>query len=96
VLVPEGRPFHTLPHDELVARLRALTNLRVVEDASSATGYRVEPGAFPGWERVPEWWGCNLRDADHPRPLFGALTTYLDRRFVSPSVRQRAAASSTA
>jgi hypothetical protein len=48
-------PLHTLPHDELVTRLRSYTNLRVVEDAESGTGYRVEAGPFPGWKDVPTW-----------------------------------------
>jgi WD40 repeat protein len=48
-------PLHTLPYDELMAKLRALTNLEVVEDAVSATGYRVEMGPFPGWKDVPTW-----------------------------------------
>ncbi len=38
-------PFHTLPHAELLAKLDALTNLRVVRDAASATG----------WKDVPTW-----------------------------------------
>jgi len=45
--MPQGPPLHTLPHDELLAKLRSLTNLRVVPDASAATGYKVEPGPFP-------------------------------------------------
>lgn len=53
--MPEGRPLHTLPYAELVAKLRALTNLRVVPDAGSATGYKVEPGPFLGWAKFPEW-----------------------------------------
>jgi WD40 repeat protein len=53
--MPEGEPFHLLPREELLARLRTLTNLRVVEDAESATGYRVTHGRFPGWETVPTW-----------------------------------------
>ena len=48
-------PFHTLPYDEFLDRLRALTNLRVVEDEQSPTGYSVETGPFPGWETVPTW-----------------------------------------
>ncbi|HUL76202.1 MAG TPA: WD40 repeat domain-containing protein, partial [Vicinamibacteria bacterium] len=48
-------PFHTLPREELLARLRALTNLRVVSDATSPTGYKVEVGPFPGWAKPPEW-----------------------------------------
>jgi len=48
-------PFHTLPHDELMARLRALTNLRVVEDAAAATGYKLDVSPFPGWKDVPSW-----------------------------------------
>jgi WD40 repeat protein len=53
--MPEGPPLHTLPHDTLLAKLRSLTNLRVVPDAASATGYKLEPGPFPGWAKAPEW-----------------------------------------
>jgi WD40 repeat protein len=48
-------PLHTLPHDELIARLKTLTNLRVVRDEKSATGWKLEVGPFPGWAEVPEW-----------------------------------------
>ena len=50
-------PFHTLPHDELMAKLEALTNLRVVSDEESSTGYRVEADmdAYRGWSTTPEW-----------------------------------------
>jgi WD40 repeat protein len=48
-------PFHTLPHDELIAKLRALTNFRAVPDADALTGYRIDIDPFPGWETVPTW-----------------------------------------
>jgi WD40 repeat protein len=48
-------PFHTLPYQELLERLRSLTNMRVVADESSSIGYRLEVGPFPGWEKVPVW-----------------------------------------
>jgi WD40 repeat protein len=48
-------PFQSLPREELLAKLRALTNLRAVPDPSSATGYKIEAGPFPGWATVPEW-----------------------------------------
>ena len=48
-------PLHTLSHEELMAKLRALTNLEVVADEAASTGYRVEVGPFPGWEQVPAW-----------------------------------------
>jgi len=48
-------PLHTLPHDELMAKLDELTNLRAVRDETSSTGWTLEVGPFPGWERVPEW-----------------------------------------
>ncbi len=35
-------PLHTLPHDELIAKLKTLTNLRVVRDAESATGWKLD------------------------------------------------------
>jgi WD40 repeat protein len=48
-------PFHMLPYPELMAKLRDLTNLRVVEDTGSTTGYKLDVGPFPGWATVPEW-----------------------------------------
>ncbi len=48
-------PLHTLPQDELIAKLHSLTNLRVVRDEESSTGWKVEIGPFPGWAEVPEW-----------------------------------------
>jgi WD40 repeat protein len=48
-------PLHTLPHEELMAKLRALSNLQVVEDKAAATGYNLEIGPFPGWKDVPTW-----------------------------------------
>jgi hypothetical protein len=53
--MPQGKPFHTLPYETLLGRLRSLTNLRIVRDAGVATGYRAVPGPFPGWASVPEW-----------------------------------------
>jgi WD40 repeat protein len=48
-------PLHTLPYDELMAKLHALTNLQVVEDAASPTGWKLDVGPFPGWKDVPTW-----------------------------------------
>jgi WD40 repeat protein len=48
-------PLHTLPHGELLAKLRSLTNIRVVRDAASSEGWRLEVGLFPGWKAIPEW-----------------------------------------
>ena len=48
-------PLHTLPREELLAKLKSLTNLRAVPDPGSPTGWRIEVGPFPGWETVPTW-----------------------------------------
>jgi len=48
-------PLHTLPHDELLARLHPLTNLRAVRDDSLSTGWTIDLGPFPGWRDVPTW-----------------------------------------
>jgi hypothetical protein len=48
-------PLHTLPHDALMARLGSLTNLRLVADPSSPSGYKVDLAPFPGWKDVPTW-----------------------------------------
>jgi WD40 repeat protein len=48
-------PLHTLPREELIAKLKTLTNLRVVRDEESVTGWKLTHDPFPGWENVPEW-----------------------------------------
>jgi WD40 repeat protein len=48
-------PLHTLPPEDLLAKLDALTNLRVVRDPTSPTGWSEEIGRFPGWKDVPTW-----------------------------------------
>jgi hypothetical protein len=48
-------PLHTLPHDEPLARLHSLTNLRVVRAPESPAGWRIAIGPFPGWKDVPTW-----------------------------------------
>jgi WD40 repeat protein len=53
--MPEGQPFNALPADEFVARLRSLTNYRIVRDTESFTGYRLDLGPFPGWKDLPTW-----------------------------------------
>ena len=44
-------PLHTLPLDELLAKLRSLTNLRAVRDPASDTGWKIEIGPFPAGHR---------------------------------------------
>ena len=53
--MPEGPPFHILPYDELLEKLRSFTNLRVIADEATPSGYRYDYARFPGWETVPEW-----------------------------------------
>jgi WD40 repeat protein len=48
-------PLHTLPHHELLAKLKSLTNLRAVRDPASDTGWKIDVGPFPGWKDVPHW-----------------------------------------
>jgi WD40 repeat protein len=48
-------PPLALANDELLAKLDTFTNLRVVRDEASPTGWKAELGPFPGWETVPEW-----------------------------------------
>jgi WD40 repeat protein len=49
--------LHTLERDELVTKLKSLTNLRVVASDESYTGFTVEPdfSAYRGWSALPEW-----------------------------------------
>jgi hypothetical protein len=48
-------PLHQRSHDDLLRVLRSHTNLQALPDAASATGYKLVPGPFPGWAKVPEW-----------------------------------------
>jgi WD40 repeat protein len=48
-------PLHTLPRQELIAKLKTLTNIRLVRDPKSATGWTLTHDPFPGWETVPTW-----------------------------------------
>ena len=48
-------PFHKRSHEEVLATLRSWTNLRVVPDAQAPTGWKLEPGPFPGWRKLPAW-----------------------------------------
>jgi WD40 repeat protein len=48
-------PLHTLPREELIAKLKTLTNIRVVRDEESPTGWTLTHEPFPGWETVPTW-----------------------------------------
>jgi WD40 repeat protein len=48
-------PLHTLPLEELIAKLETLTNLRAVRDQASSTGWSIEIGPFSGWQEVPLW-----------------------------------------
>ncbi len=48
-------PLHTLPREELITKLKTLTNLRLVRDDTSFTGWTLTHDPFPGWETVPTW-----------------------------------------
>jgi hypothetical protein len=48
-------PLHALPHDELLAKLQSLTNIRAIRDPKSAAGWSTELGLFPGWKNLPAW-----------------------------------------
>ncbi len=54
--MPEGQPLHTWPRDALLEKLRSLTNVRIVPDASAPTGYRTTFLPFQGWGREPPTW----------------------------------------
>ena len=48
-------PLQALPLDELLAKLDTHTNVRIVRDEHSATGWKLDIGSFPGWAEAPEW-----------------------------------------
>ncbi len=47
--MPVGTPLHTLPYEDLLERLRSLTNLRVVPDEEASSDYRLDYAPFPRW-----------------------------------------------
>ncbi len=47
-------PLHGRSHEELLATLRSWTNLRAVRDSQSPNGWKIEPGPFPGWAKLPQ------------------------------------------
>jgi WD40 repeat protein len=51
----EQAPLHAIGHQELLARLHALTNLRAKRDPSLAGGFAVTADPFTGWSDVPSW-----------------------------------------
>ena len=53
---PDGQPLHTWSRDALLEKFRSLTNVRIVEDSSAATGYRATFLPFQGWHREPPTW----------------------------------------
>jgi DNA-binding winged helix-turn-helix (wHTH) protein/WD40 repeat protein len=48
-------PLHKRHHEELLGTLRSWTNLRAVRDTQSPSGWKLEPGPFPGWAKLPHW-----------------------------------------
>ena len=46
--MPQGQPLHTWSRDALLHKLRSLTNVRIVPDASAASGYRTTFLPFQG------------------------------------------------
>jgi WD40 repeat protein len=48
-------PPHKRSHGKFLAMLKTWTNVRVVPDETSSTGWKLEIGPFPGWARIPEW-----------------------------------------
>ncbi len=53
--VPQGRPLHTLPLEELLETLRSLTNVRVVADEEVPGGFNIVFEPFAGWDRQLTW-----------------------------------------
>jgi len=51
----DAPPLHTLPREELLAKLHSLTNLRAIRDPEAPDGWEIDLGPFPGWKHVPSW-----------------------------------------
>lgn len=48
-------PLHTLPLEELLAKLESFTNLRAVVDRKSPDGYSLKTEPFRGWGDLASW-----------------------------------------
>ena len=48
-------PLHTLPHDELLAKLSPSPTCGSCRAPESPAGWKIEIGPFPGWKEVPTW-----------------------------------------
>lgn len=48
-------PLHRRTHEQFLATLRSWTNLRVVCDTRSSTGWKLEVDPFDGWSKLPRW-----------------------------------------
>jgi hypothetical protein len=46
---------HTLPQDELIGKLKSLTNLRAIPDPEAEGGWKIDLAPFPGWKDLPTW-----------------------------------------
>jgi WD40 repeat protein len=53
--MPVDNALSDLPYDEMVNRLRDLTNVRAMADKNSPNGYHIQYGAFAGWNKTPNW-----------------------------------------
>ena len=51
----EPKSTDALPREEFIAKLETVTNVRVVRDEESSTGWTLTHDPCPGWETVPTW-----------------------------------------
>jgi WD40 repeat protein len=51
----DRKPLESLSHDELLAKLKTMTNARAVRDDAVPDGWGIRYEQFPGWQEVPEW-----------------------------------------
>ena len=52
---PAGAPFHRLARETILGRLQQMTNLRVLPDADTPGGYRLDTIQFSGWSDPADW-----------------------------------------
>ena len=53
--MPDGESLSVLPYQKFLDRLSQITNVRVVPEKNSSSGFRIEYAPFPGWKVVPKW-----------------------------------------
>ncbi len=50
--MPQGKPLNSLPYNEFLNHLRAMTNVRAVANTNSPSGYELQYQPLSGWAKI--------------------------------------------